>query len=128
MENINNFDSRIEFRIDSKSKNKFRKFCSDNNLTSSDAGRDALLMYLNVRSTINVILSDVKDDSIFVWLKKTYKKLPADYKTIFEETLGIEEEKLIQKTPDQLLSRINIITERGEIAFKLRKNKLTRGL
>lgn len=122
------FDSRIEFRIDSESKEKFKKFCLDNNLTHSNAGRDALLMYLNVKSIINIILSDVKDDSVFTWLKKTYKKLPADYKAIFEETLGIEEEKLIQKTPDPLLSRINIITERGKQAFKLRKNKITRVL
>lgn len=119
-----NLDSRIEFRIDSESKNKFKKFCSDHNLTPSDAGRDALLMYLNIRLIINIILSDVKNDSIYKWLKKFYKKLPSDYKAIFEETLGKEEEKLIQKTPEQLLSRINIITEKGEIAFKLRKNKI----
>jgi hypothetical protein len=101
-------------------KERFRGYCSKNNITLSDAVRDALNTYPFYKTFIEAIVENIQDPKFFRKFKSFYEFLPLDIKKLFDNLVGPEEDKLINETPPQLLKNLKVITKsHREILEKL---------
>lgn len=112
------YNDRLDLRLNEEHKEKFREFCKKNKLTLSDAGREALDIYMDSKTLIAALVENIQDPSFFKLFKKFYESLGSDIKDPFDKLLGPEEEKLIKETPPQLLRNVRIITPLGKKALQ----------
>lgn len=112
------YNDRLDLRLNGDHKEKFREFCKKHNITLSDAGREALDIYMDSRTFITAIVENIQDPKFFKIFKKFYDALVPDIKEPFDNLLGPEEEKLIKEAPIQLLRGIRVVTPTGKKALK----------
>lgn len=101
---------RLDLRVDTTLKDKFKAYCGENNLTLSDAGRDALDVYMISMTFIGALVDKIQDPEFYKTFKKFHSTLPKELKTPFDLLLSPEEKKLIDETPYRLLKNVKVIT------------------
>lgn len=112
------YNDRLDLRVNGDHKEKFRDFCKKQNITLSDAGREALDIYMDSRTFIAAIIENIQDPPFFKIFKKFYEAIGPDIKNPFNKLLGPEEEKLIKSTPPQLLRNVRVVTPSGKKAIQ----------
>lgn len=117
---------RIDLRIDRPLKIEFSKFCKDKNIKLSQAGREALLIYIRFKIFSDKLLEGIQNPDLYEKFNIFYDAMPTSLKKAFNELMGSEEEKLIESTPPQLLKNLKVITITGQeksLILKETKNK-----
>ena len=59
------YNDRLDLRVNGDHKEKFRDFCKKQNITLSDAGREALDIYMDSRIFIAAIVENIQDPHFF---------------------------------------------------------------
>jgi hypothetical protein len=126
--NKSGFDSRIEFRIDSDTKEEVISFCSSKNLDISEFCRDALNNRMKEKKLTNLIIRYLQKDNFFNIFRTFYHQCPPEIAIILESMVGFEEEKLIEQMPNEFLSSIKVISEKGKKALDYKMTILERKL
>lgn len=115
---------RIDLRIDQKLKVEFSRFCKDKNKKLSQAGRDALITYMQFNVFRDMLLGDIQNPDLYEKFSSFYDTMSAPLKKMFNELIGSEEEKLIESTPPQLLKNVKVITLKGQKALSKKCGKV----
>lgn len=116
---------RIDIRIDSGIKEGFKNFCTKNELTLSDAVRDALINYQVSKTFVRSLVEDLQETFFYDNFNKFLRTLPRKTRYALEDLIGPEEENLITETSPRLLKAIKVVTPLGKEALK---NKLEQGI
>lgn len=112
------FEARFDLRVDLLLKKRFKKFCKDNDIKLSEAGREAIALYLHNKTLVNTLIENLQDTKFFMEFFKFYQGSPTDIQEAFSDLLGPAEEQLIKNTPPQLLRNIHVVTKRGKEALE----------
>lgn len=112
------YRARFDLRVEPELRNLFQEYCKEKKLTISDAGREALEIYVSTKKFKESFLEYIQNPEFFSGFNAFYENLPCDIKNEFEEFLGPEEEKLVAKTPKQLLKVLRVVTNRGQKAIE----------
>lgn len=112
------FEARFDLRVDMILKKKLNKFCKDNNITLSDAGREAIALYLHNKAFVNTLIENLQDTDFYTLFCKFFHESPIGVQEALSELVGPAEEQLVQSTPPQLLRSIHVLTKRGKEALE----------
>lgn len=112
------FKDRLDLRVDPDLKIRFREYCDKNNITLSDAIRDALTTYEIYREFIGATIEDIQNPDFYNKFKRFLESLSPSMSKPLEMLLGPEEERLIKETSPRLLKNIRVVTQMGKKALK----------
>jgi hypothetical protein len=112
------FESRFDIRVDTSLKEQFKKVCEENNQTLSEGVRNALDIFICFKPFVNSLIESLQNPLYFTAFYTFYNSVPFSVKKTFDALLWPEEEKMLKKTPKQLLKSINVVTEKGREMLK----------
>jgi hypothetical protein len=108
------YDSRIEFRIDSKTKKDVALFCEDQKIDVSEFARDALVTRLREKKLVGVLMRYMQNEKFYNIFNQFWISSNKEVQTALELLLGPEEQILIQKLPDEFISTAKVMTKMGK--------------
>ena len=114
MDKEKRYDSRIEFRIDSRVKKDISFYCKDKNVDISEFAREALVTRLREKKFVGVLLQYMQDEKFFKIFNQFLVSSNKDVQTALESLIGFEEQNIIQKLPDEFISTAKVVTKKGK--------------